>query len=83
MLDFETKQRLLELESQMKQVNSILFFIKDVPLADVARELNISRQGLNEYLRSNFKENENFYKQNSKIYISVGILHHIKAHYGK
>lgn len=82
-LDLDTKQKILELESQMKNVMSILFFVKDVPLSDVAKELGISRQGLNYHLSANYKDGVDFYLQSGKIYIRVGILHLIKAHYGK
>lgn len=52
-------------------------------LVDFARTLDISRQTLKYHLDNNYKSTVDFYKQNGKIYISVGILQHIKAHYEK
>lgn len=79
----ELKQQYLELKDTVENLSSIISFIKDIPLTTVAKNLDISRQTLLYHIENNYKPQVDFYKQNGKIYISVGILQSIKAHYDK
>lgn len=80
---FELKQQVLELNSKVENLTMLFDFIKDIPLTTVAKNLNISRQTLKYHVENNYKPKVDFYKQNGRIYISVGILQLIKGHYEK
>jgi DNA-binding XRE family transcriptional regulator len=79
----ELKKRVLDLSAKVDVLNDTLGFIKDIPLTSLAKNLSISRQTLKYHIENNYLQDRDFYKQNDKIYISVGILQNIKAHYGK
>jgi hypothetical protein len=75
----ELKLLVLDLKNRVQTLESIM--PKNISLVDFAHDLNISRQTLRAFLISNFRSEEDFYKQNNKIYLDVSILPIIKAHY--
>ena len=79
----ELKKMVLDLTAKVKSLDAVLECIKDMPLSSVAKNLKIKKQTLTYHIKNNYLENKDFYKQNGRIYISVGILQNIKAHYEK
>ena len=79
----ELKKMVLDLTAKVKSHEAILTSIKHIPLSTIAKNLDIKKQTLTYHIKNNYLENRDFYKQNGKIYISVGILQNIKAHYEK
>lgn len=77
------KKMVLDLNAKVDSMDAILTCIKDMPLSSVAKNLQIKKQTLTYHIKNNYLENKDFYKQDGRIYISVGILQHIKAHYEK
>ena len=77
------KQTVLSLETKVNFLSSIMEDIKAIPLSSFAKTIDQSRQTIKYHLDANYLEGKDFYKQDGKIYISVGILPNIKAHYGK
>jgi len=77
----ELKQMMIELTNK---VNMLLSSVpKYVSLSDVANELDISRQTLTYFVKSNYKPEVDFYKKNNKIYLDVSILCSLRGHYAK
>ncbi len=79
----ELKKMVIDLTAKVTSLDAIITCIKDMPLSSVAKNLQIKKQTLTYHIKNNYLENKDFYKQDGKIYISVGILQHIKAHYEK
>ena len=73
------KEKVLNLEKTLQQLQVSNF--KDIPLAFVAQELNISRQALTFYVKSNFEPEVDFYLKNNRILLTMNILPSIKRHY--
>jgi len=76
----QLKKIVLDLKAEVEQLKSIM--PKVMQLSEIAKSLGISRQALKYHLENYYKEKEDFYKQNGKIYISVGVIPNIKRHYG-
>ena len=75
------KQKILNLESEFNIFKSML--PTSVPLVDIAKRFDIPRQSLHYHLETKYTNKVDFYKQNGRMYISVGILPNIKAYYEK
>lgn len=73
------KTKLLKLEDTVNKLS----FIKEIkiPLVAFAKELGITRQALTYHVKNNYKPQEDFYLENNKILLSVGILNSIKEYY--
>jgi DNA-binding XRE family transcriptional regulator len=79
----QLKKTVLDLSVRVDILSDTLGFIQDIPLTTIAKNLSISRQTLIYHIENNYQTKKDFYKQDGKIYLSVGILPNIKAHYGK
>jgi len=79
----DLKKEILSLKKTVAEIRDTLFVIKDIPLSTVAKNLEIKKQTLTYHIKQHYKDGRDFYKQNGIIYISVGILQNIKAHYEK
>ena len=79
----DLKKEILALKKTVAQINDTLSCIKDLPLSAVSKNLDIKKQTLTYHIKQHYKDGTDFYKQNGIIYISVGILQNIKAHYEK
>jgi len=76
-----TKDMYLELKNKIEFLELIV--PKSFSLTDIADELNISRQTLTYYVKSNFEPEVEFYKKNNRIHLDVSILYSIRKHYAK
>jgi predicted DNA-binding protein YlxM (UPF0122 family) len=77
------KQEVLIMRSILEEHSTILSFIKELPLSEVAKTLSVSRQALHKYVQNNFEPDLEYYKKNGKIYLDVCVLPQIRSHYEK
>ncbi|MCK5111081.1 MAG: hypothetical protein KAQ94_06125 [Arcobacteraceae bacterium] len=77
----ELKRMYLELKAKVEALELTTY--KEILLTDLARELDIHRQTLTYYVKSNFEPEVDFYKKNNKIYLDVSILCRLRKHYAK
>lgn len=76
-----TKDMYLGLKNKIEFLESIM--PKSFSLTDIANDLDISRQTLTYYVKSNFEPEVEFYKKNNRIHLDVSILYSIRKHYAK
>ena len=73
------KNKIIELENRVSQLD-IVSSLK-IPLAQFANDLSISRQTLTYHVKQNYKPQVDFYFENNRILLNVGILNSIKEYY--
>ncbi len=76
-----TKEMYLELKNKIEFLEKIM--PKSFSLTDIAKDLNISRQTLTHYVKTNFEPEVEFYKKNNRIHLDVSILYPIRRHYAQ